>query len=870
MGAADNLDGGAGNDTLFAQISTSVTPNIRNIENVTLTSTAAVTADMTNNAALKNFTSQGATGGALTLQGVSKAAAITIADTSQNHTITYNDVTGTADSASITLRNFTGANTLDVAGVETLNIASTSAANTIGTLTAAETTKLVVSGDKALTITNNAASVNNIDASTATGALTATMTPGAATVVGGSGNDAITFAGTGAVSVNGGAGNDTFTFGTTFGSTDTVDGGDGTDTLDTDVDNVDNAAITSALTRVTNVETLALRGFADGNTVNVTDIASSINRVNLVTASGAFDNTLNMGSGAQTVGIRVAAAVAAGQTLTVDAAGVGTSDSLTITNGLTTGDMGSTTSNITTTDFETVAINTGSYATAATQNLGVVNVGSGNAATVSGSNSLTLAANFVGRSLNASGLTGDAVLTMGAAATVTSITGSSNSDTLVGDASSSIDGGAGNDTITGGTGNDTLLGGDGNDTITSSGGAGDSVDGGNGNDTVVATLTAGNTIVGGAGTDILSLATAATAATASGVSGFETLRLTGAGLTQDMVLFLDNNTFTTLQNAGVTSTFNNVGAGVTNYANTATGSTVTISRLVDTAANALTVTGLTGTTLTAVTANNEETINLASSSSGAIEVTTLTAQDLQTLNITGSGAVTVTTLAANSSSTGSVLTINGSTNTGGINVSAVNSTLNANVTGSAVASSTITGGAGADTITGGGAADIIAGGVGADTLVGGAGADTFQVTSTVASFTGGTPGTAGLFETISDYEKGIDIIDDTTAALTLSADATTTAAAGVAGITLATGIASFHVSDSTLALRVAAVNASLEAGTEATGQIAIFEFSGDTYVYIYDNTADTVAALDGLIKLTGVTGITASDLTTSAGNLILS
>lgn len=55
--------------------------------------------------------------------------------------------------------------------------------------------------------------------------------------------------------------------------------------------------------------------------------------------------------------------------MTVDSSAAA-GDSLAIVNMReATDDMGSTTSNITTTDFETVSINTGTYATAVDQNL---------------------------------------------------------------------------------------------------------------------------------------------------------------------------------------------------------------------------------------------------------------------------------------------------------------------------------------------------------------------------------------------------------------------------------------------------------------------------------------------------------------------
>ena len=78
-----------------------------------------------------------------------------------------------------------------------------------------------------------------------------------------------------------------------------------------------------------------------------------------------------------------------------------------------------------------------------------------------------------------------------------------------------------------------------------------------------------------------------------------------------MAVFTSNTTFDSLDSNGVASVFTNVGAGVTTLHNTASGSTASITRLVDGAANALTVvaqdttTGSEGATaFTTLTANN--------------------------------------------------------------------------------------------------------------------------------------------------------------------------------------------------------------------------------------------------------------------------
>jgi Ca2+-binding RTX toxin-like protein len=569
------------------------------------------------------------------------------------------------------------------------------------------------------------------------------------------------------------------------------------------------------------------------------------------------------------LGAAVATTGALGGTLTITDTGTAITDSLTILNSEVNSGTGLNADvyngqNIVVNGYETVTINSGSVASSVTSSLGTVtvtgDVGGTSAETVNftGANNVTvgvISADIV----NASALTATSgtVLTMTTGSTAQTITGSSGSDRLFGNLTlgSSIDGGAGNDVITAGSGNDTVLGNDGNDTITTGGGAGDSIDGGAGNDTIIATLTAGNKIVGGDGTDVLALAVAATAATATGVSGFERLRATTTGFSQDMVVFLDNPTFTRLQGAaaGIT-TFSNVGASITTLETTVAGNTSTITRLVDTETNSLTVTLLGAATTTAVTVNDEETINLNTSSTGATILTTLTAADLTTLNITGSNKITIGTLAANTTTAGATLTINGADNTGGVTVSAVNSTTPASITGSFTASNVLTGTAGADTIVGGNAADTIDGGADADVLTGGAGSDIFSFTSAAT----GVPSSSN-FDTITDFGSNSDIIRFSSA---LSVTAGGTIAAGTASIS-ASGIATFNIADNTLSERLIAVaNAIDQTGGPVAGETAVFQFGSDAYVFISDAT-NGLSATDVLIKLTGVsTTSSAFDLVT--------
>ncbi len=158
-----------------------------------------------------------------------------------------------------------------------------------------------------------------------------------------------------------------------------------------------------------------------------------------------------------------------------------------------------------------------------------------------------------------------------------------------------------------------------------------------------------------------------------------------------------------------------------------------------------------------------------------------------------------------------------------------------------------------DVITGGSRADVITGGNGSDKMTGGAGADTFVF---AAGSSGGTP-SATVFDEITDFAKAADVIQFASVAV---AGTVATAQSAQAAIN-AEGIATFHSSDNTFALKLAAVAGGVHAagGTNA-GELVIFEDAGSSYVFISD-AAQGVTANDVLVKLTGVTGLTDSTIT---------
>jgi S-layer protein len=254
--AADQINGGAGTDTLIIYGTPNATPQITSIENVVLDSIAdGGSANFAGVSGVEKMTISKAVG----------AATVTVADgvavTLVNNLASDKDISigfGANDTAvSLTLDkvNIGTSNKLDLssggAKVGTVNLATTGSASTVGSLKmASATNKLVITGDKDLTIATdfqNSGAVT-VDASAFTGKLNLTTGNQAAgtasapglVVKGGSNDDTIDIRHSDAsdyVSVTGGDGNDTVIVKIDQiynDKTDILDGGNGTDTLKLD------------------------------------------------------------------------------------------------------------------------------------------------------------------------------------------------------------------------------------------------------------------------------------------------------------------------------------------------------------------------------------------------------------------------------------------------------------------------------------------------------------------------------------------------------------------------------------------------------------------------------------------------------------
>ena len=117
---------------------------------------------------------------------------------------------------------------------------------------------------------------------------------------------------------------------------------------------------------------------------------------------------------------------------------------------------------------------------------------------------------------------------------------------------------------------------------------------------------------------------------------------------------------------------------------------------------------------------------------------------------------------------------------------------------------------------------------------------------------------------ILTYVSGADIIDVVAGDIVINGgDAVTAAAAGNANISAA-GLATFHANDTTLALKLIAVAADLDAGA-AVREAAVFVHNGQGYMFISDGVAGLTSS-DAVIVLTGVTTI-ATGMTLVGGNV---
>jgi S-layer protein len=897
--ALDSIKGGAGTDTMAVVMKSNATPASDSVEVYAVTATVASALSMLGSTGVTSVTNTGSSA-TLTVSNVALGTALTLGNTAQGGTFNFAaaDVTGTADAATIDISSVTGGALTVGAGIEALTLNSVGTANTLGSLSSGATT-LNITGAQNMTVTGNA-TATTIDASAATGKITVTSdNTKAVSVTTGSGVDAVTMTGTNALTdtISLGAGNDKVTFTGNLADADVVDGGEGTDTLVGTDANIRGLTSTATTSNVTNFEAVQITAALGGN-LDVSNVQEDgITTVTIASATTnilSADRTITGEAGSLTVNLGKSAAgntIAMANKLSVNdgADNVGTADSATVNNtslNSTTGVNVSLDDDIQSDGYENLTFNTGSGSGNAVQAMPTITVNADSAAsatslTLKGNNSINIstaaASNTTGVfTIDGSGLAAKAALTttmdintatVGTAGTIT-LTGSAGDDligasaaTPLSAAASTVNGGGGVDTIFTGAGADTIDGGIGKDVI-NPGSGNDTVVGGADDDTIdfSGNFTIKDSVDGGDGTDTLTLNN--TDATTLGafslgqvntmngrISNIEKVNF-GATLNQSIDMGrVDGISDVILGNlAG--------GSGLTGLAATNN------VQILATTGQALTL-GLADDTGTA------DVVNIQLTSDAVINADTITAANIETVNINGADLpaggtsdINVLTLTANKATSvvvtgndGLNLTATGSakvTNFDASAVAAITSTdtatnmavTYASLNTSASASVTIKGGAGNDTLTGNAGADTITGGAGTDTIVytggndtlsGGAGVDTFQFTGTLLA-----ANSAAANTTTVNGGAGTDIVQVTTTGTTL-VDADFDGFSSVETLTSANGTNSY----------------TLGANADASG---ISTFNGGTGIDTFDlsdvdfDNAITIDAGAGADVVTGGSG----------------
>jgi Ca2+-binding RTX toxin-like protein len=758
----DTLAGGEGTDTLLAAISGTSTysPALTGIEKLVTTFTGLGTLSLANATGVTSIEASGSTQTAK-ITNIASASGVTldVNGTAQSATFAFTTaaVVGTADAVTLKVADVT-AGTITVAGIETINIVSNGDSNVLTALSATSAEQINASGAGNLNLGTLSDYNTSLNASALTGKLTVTASAESSSIVGGSGNDTIV-GGAGNDTLTGNAGNDrltagagddylsdtagtnTFTFVGNFTTADTVVGGTGTDTLSLDTGSVSGLGSTTKLTNVSNIEKITLTTTALTGTANTSYVQAGITGVTLSVGSNGGTVTFEAGTKTLTLGATENAGA-----LTVNDTGVATNDSLTISAASETDSFSGEA--VTINGFESVTLAAGDTP----QTVSTITVNGDAAAsgantpatlTITGddtsglttSGAITLGAATGTGTINASGLAG--ALVMGAAAVgVTSIVGGSAGDTLLGTSgnavlTSTISGGAGNDNITGGTYNDSIDGGDGADTVVGSTGN-DNITLGAGADvfqTTQANFAALTTIDGGDGTDKLYLSniTAVTDSAFANKTSLETVTSGTAGLAVTLGTYAAATGVATVTFAGTSGSITDTVTAGSTFTNNLT---VNFDASVSGDSNKVIGTGYTKiltVNATSATAFDTGTASITGGS-GTADTLNLVAGTYSSTNlqyVTAIENINVTNPSAGAADASLTLSANNLVSGATLTVSGaaiVDSSKDLTVNGTNITAGQliVVGSTGADTITG--SASSTAG----DSLSGGAGNDTFS------------------------------------------------------------------------------------------------------------------------------------------------
>jgi hypothetical protein len=482
--AGDNINGGAGTDTLnitsAAEMTIGSGVTMTDVENVSVSASGgALTLDTALMTGITSVTNSGSSQ-AVTVSNLKALVPVTVMGASANTTVGFAAAVtaGAADAITLNLNaaNNTGttANVVSLAGFETVNVVSSGSAsgasgNSGVTIESAALTTLNVTGTVAAKLLANLAGAS----ASVTGTVTSDDGAHDVNITGRLVSDKL--------SVSMGAGNDQVRVGT-VAATHTISGGDGTDTLRY---SGADAVLLAATANITGIETVTL---SNATPASFAMTGAGVTTVNYTTAAaGTFGGLstggtigLNLGGSMTAAAAGAAATATAAATLTA-ATYSGATDSLTVNVGLATHtaalntvNPGAGSSTVSAVGVESVTFNslagagvteprtfTFTDTTATTQALKSITVNSSIPAltTVVVTPGSTVSALTT---VNLSGVTGGASFSSAGSLAGATITGGVGNDSLTG--------GAGNDTIDAGAGTNTITGGEGVDNMTAGAG----------------------------------------------------------------------------------------------------------------------------------------------------------------------------------------------------------------------------------------------------------------------------------------------------------------------------------------------------------------------------------------------------------------
>ena len=326
--------------------------------------------------------------------------------------------------------------------------------------------------------------------------------------------------------------------------------------------------------------------------------------------------------------------------------------------------------------------------------------------------------------------------------------------------------------------------------------------------------------------------------------------VTNAGTFTDDTTVVDNGTVTGV----ATTTTPNVANGALTLTKMANGGTLELTGA-GTGAT-VTMTDATGTadSFNIVTKVDAADVSFGTVAVAGVETVNITATDTTPVNtVTGAATISKATLTVSDADVKSVV-VTGNSDLDLTAAGASLTTVNASaLTGklafsSAVNSAVITGGSAADTLTGSG---------NSQTLNGGAGADTLIVTGDLATLSGGA---------------GNDVFNIGNATTNVNSYATTTDLAAGDLIKFSAGAADFVSAKVTLgdtAVFQDLANAAI--ANSDTGDVAWFQFSGNTYVIenVSNNASAFVNNTDIIVKITGLVDLSTASFSSSADTLLI-